>query len=442
MRRTRLLNGWAIPAVLALSLSACGWVGEDEDPPLPGKRVSVMLLESDLEPDPRLSDLEVRLPKPYRNSAWPQSSGYADHAMHHLDARADMEEAWSSDFGDGGDEDERLLSTPVVGGGRVFTVDVDYMVSAFSAKDGDRIWRKDVETEGEDGEGFGGGLAVDKGVLYLSTGYAQVVALSAEDGTEIWRSQASGPLRAAPTVGKGVVLVTTVDNQTVAFDAKTGEKTWSHTGFSETAGLIGGSSPAVSDSTAIVPYSSGELFSLRLSNGRVNWNGSLMSLRRGDALATLADIRGAPVVDRNVVFAISHAGRMAAFDKRSGARIWEKRIGGMNTPWIAGNFLFVLANEGHLVSMTRRGGRVRWLTSLPVWEDPEDRVDPISWVGPVLAGDRLILANTLGEVWSFSPYSGDALGKVDAGDAIRVPPVVADGTVYIQTESGDLLAFR
>src|SRR3546814_14206991 len=54
-----------------------------------------------------------------------------------------------------------------------------------------------------------------------------------------------GPRRAAPTVAGGRVFVVSIDNQLTALNAETGEKLWSHTGFSEPAGLLGGASPAV-----------------------------------------------------------------------------------------------------------------------------------------------------------------------------------------------------
>ncbi|RED53574.1 PQQ-binding-like beta-propeller repeat protein [Aestuariispira insulae] len=423
-------------------LAGCSWFGEDEAPPLPGDRVSIILLESDLEPDPRLADLEVRLPKPYVNKDWPQYGGYSDHAMHHLQAGDALTEAWSVSIGDGGDDENRLLNAPVISNGRIFTVDIDYEVRAHDVETGRLLWSREIEIPDEDDDAFGGGLAVDGDRLFLSTGYARVIAMSTENGQEIWRKIASGPIRSAPAVSKDIVLVTAVDNQSTAYSASTGEKLWTHTGFAESAGLIGGSSPAIHNSMAYIPYSSGELFALRLTNGRVAWSGSLASLRRVDTLSSLADIRGGPVVDRGVVFAISHAGRMAAFDQKSGARVWDRRIGGINTPWVAGNFVFVLASDGHLAALTRRGGRVRWLSSLPIWEDPEDREDPINWVGPVLVGDRLLLGNSIGELWTFSPYDGSALGREDVGDAIRVPPVVADGKIFIQTDGGRLIAFK
>ncbi len=61
------------------ALGACDlsnqWFGANEAPPLPGYRLSVLALESAVEPDPRIADLDVRLPKPYLNKSWPQAGG-------------------------------------------------------------------------------------------------------------------------------------------------------------------------------------------------------------------------------------------------------------------------------------------------------------------------------------------------------------------------------
>src|SRR5262249_32043192 len=57
-----------------LLLAACDtFLGEPEAPPLPGKRVSVLKLDSALDADPELAELQVKLPKPYANPEWPQS---------------------------------------------------------------------------------------------------------------------------------------------------------------------------------------------------------------------------------------------------------------------------------------------------------------------------------------------------------------------------------
>ena len=43
---------------------------------------------------------------------------------------------------------------------------------------------------------------------------------------------------------------------------------------------------------------------------------------------------------------------------------------------------------------------------------------------------------------SISPYDGRYLGAYNARGAIRLPPVVADRTLYILTDDADLIALR
>ena len=87
-------------------------------------------------------------------------------------------------------------------------------------------------------------------------------------------------------------------------------------------------------------------------------------------------------------------------------------------------------------------GRIRWVRQLPRFEDPEDQLGLIHWFGPVLAGDRLILAGTNGIAVSISPYTGEILGELDLPGVPAVSPVVAGNTLYFLTESATLIALR
>lgn len=431
-------------AIVAMTLfiGGCGYFFSEEEARIPGERIAVLRLERSLEPDRRVADLQVRLPRPTAKPSWPQAGGSSAHVQHHIALPATLREAWRTNIGEGSESTMRLLATPVIGDGRAFVMDVESQISAINTATGDVLWEYDPRVPDDDDEAFGGGIAYENGVLYVSTGFADVVSLDAETGKERWRKRMSGPMRAAPAVADGRVFVVTIDNQLFALNGETGERLWSHAGISEIAGLLGGASPAIAAGTVVVPYSSGEIFSLRVENGRPLWSDNLSSSQRLDALSTLADIRGMPVIDRGTVYAISHSGRMAAIDLRSGTRAWEKPIGGVEMPWVAGEFIYLLTNESQLVCLTRRGGRVRWVRDLPQFEEPDDRDDPIKWSGPALAGDRLIITGSHGEAWSVSPYTGKVLGRIDLSEEIFLPPVVADGTLYFLTEDGDLIAMR
>ena len=362
--------------------------------------------------------------------------------MHHLKIRNTVVEAWDQSIGEGSSDERRLVARPVVADGYVFTMDAEFEVNAFEISTGKQVWNYDPNVPEEDEETFGGGLAYEGGRVFMSTGFGKIIALRADNGAELWRGNLPGPSRSSPTVGGGRVFAVTIDNQTVAFDEESGKKLWTHSGISESAGLLGGGSPALVGNTVISPYSSGELVALRVTNGRVVWSDSLVAVRRTDTLSTVAHIRGHPVVDRGVVYAISHSGRLVAIDLRTGARVWDRSIGGSETPWVAGNFIFVLSNQGDLYCLTRLGGRVRWVQSLPKYEDPEDKDGPIKWFGPVLASDRLMVVGNHGEVLSVSPYTGAFLSKLELTDKLSVAPVVASGSVFFLSDDADLIVYR
>lgn len=430
-------------ALLAAALLAgCGAFDSAAKPKLPGKRISVLSLDHQLQPDPALSAVEVRLPRPQVNADWPQAGGYPNHLMHHLALGDGLEEAWTAGIGSGSSSRASLLSPPVVEGGRLYALDSAAIVTAFDAGSGARLWRADVTPRGEEAKGTGGGVAYADGRVFVATGFAQIVALDAATGKEIWRSTETAPFRGQPTVADGRVFAVTADNRLEVLAADDGRRLWGHSGMTEPAGLLGGGSPAVEGDVAIIPYSSGELVALRVENGRVLWVDSLAAARRTDALSALADIRGRPVIDRGRVFAIGHSGRMVSIDLRTGDRLWEQDVGGTDMPWVAGDYVYVLSNQSELFCLTRADGRVRWVTELPRYEEPEKKKDALRWSGPVLAGDRLIVAASNGESLSVSPYTGEVLGRMALPDGVYLAPVVAQRTLYVLTDEAQLIALR
>jgi len=450
-RRTRSrLSALATGVAACFLLTACDTVGDwfsggdDDATRLPGNRISVLQFQETLEPDPTLASQDVVLPAAVANSEWAQPGGTPAHNLGHVALPGRLSEAWRVSV-EGGSSTSPLLSPPIVAGGRVYVLDTDFDLHAFDEATGAEIWTVNMKREDQEGEAFGGGVSFFNGRLFVTTGFGEGIAVDPQDGSVIWRQRIAGPIRSAPTVADGRVFIVATDNQlvTLATEPVSGRVyQWAHTGILEQAALLGGSSVAVSNDTVIVPYSSGELFALRAENGRVAWQDNLAGARQGFNVAALADIRGLPVVDRGVVFAMSHSGRLAAIDERTGRRIWEQDIGGINTPWVAGDWLFVLSNEAQLVALARDTGRVRWITQLAAFEDPDDREDPIAWAGPILAGGRLILVNSEGELVEVSPQTGEIVATSDLPDATFIPPVVANNTLFVLTDDGDLVAYR
>lgn len=435
--RSRLLA----PLLVLLMLAGCDWFG-DKKQPLPGERISVLSLDRQLEPDPALATIPIALPPPVTNSDWPEPGGYPNHAMQHLSLPDRLTQAWKTSIGEGDSRYTRVLSQPVVSKGRIYAMDGGVQLSALDAENGSRLWQVDLKPEDERGNSLGGGVAFWNDRLYVSTGYAQVLALDPADGRVIWRKAVAAPIRSGPTVSDGRVFVVTVDNELVVLAADDGRRLWNHNAIPETASLLGGASPAVDGEVVVAAYSSGEIYALTVENGRPLWSDNFSNTRGVNAVASLADIRGRPVLDRGRVFAVSHSGRIAAIDLRSGERAWEQDFGSMHSPWIAGDYVYLLSNDNELVCLTRNEGKVRWVHKLPSYQNEKKRTDPMVWAGPVLGSDRLIVLSSAGDAISVSPYTGEPLGREEMSAGGFLGPVIADNSLYLLTDDANLTAYR
>ena len=414
----------------------------DDGPKLEGERISVLDLESTLQPDSEIAGEQVQLPEPYVNQNWSQAGGTASHAMYHLALPGDLDEAWRADTGTGVRDSQPLLAQPVVADARLFTMGAGQTVRAFDTANGERLWSRALNTGGNDDGAFGGGLAVADGRVFATTGFGAIFALDADSGEVLWRHETRTPIRGAPTVVQDKLFAVNIVNQTLALSLDAGEALWTHQGIEEQAGLIGSASPAASESSVVSAYSSGQLFALLNDNGRVLWNDGLAGISRTSRVSDMADIRGLPVLDRGRVVAASNSGRMVAVDLRSGARAWEVELASTETPWAGGDYFYVVTPEARVAAIRRRDGKIRWVTEIAAYEDMTEKTGPIYWHGPVLAGDRLILAGSHGTAVSLSPYTGEFLGRTELPGPPAVPPLVADETLYFLTEDATLLAFR
>ena len=439
---THTLRFLMAAALVAVTLSGCGWF-EKKKTPLVGERVSVFSDRKELEPDKDAASINITLPAPVANDSWPQSGGFANHAMEHLEIGASPQVLWTADVGAGTSSSRILTAGPVVAEGKVFVKDAESTVSAFDANTGGRIWSVTLKPEkARDANEFGGGVAYYGGRLFVTTGFADVFCLDPNDGHEIWNSTVSAPIRGAPLVFGDRVFSISIDNKLHAMAAVDGSDLWNFTGLQEVAGYVGGNSAAGASDVIVAPFSSGELVELRAENGRTVWNESLVGPRRESrAFGNLADIRGRPVIDRDLVIAMGSAGTIAAIDLRAGQRIWERNVGGSQTPWLAGRFIFVVTSSADVAALERSTGKVKWVTPLTQYAD-EKRREPIQWAGPVLASDRLLIGGSTGELLALSPYTGEVTGKLELREPMRLAPVIANRTIFILADSGRLIALR
>ena len=437
----RLRRTLAVVSCLAVAamLAACGGSIASLNPfkekeiPLSGDRISVMKPQDSPTIDPGVSAKPISLPAARTNQAWSQPGGVPSNAPGHLSWSAAGNTLWRASAGSGSSSDGRLTASPIVYQGRVFTLDAEGEVAAFSEASGDRLWRISLSPETESGEeGFGGGLAADGGKLMVVTGFGTVVALNIENGEVVWKKTVGAPIRTSPTAAKGKLFFVTTDSRLYCLSVADGEEIWTYRGLPGNTSLISNVSPAVSGDTVVVPFTSGDVIAYRISEGKPAWVDSLAKRRGGSSMAALSD-PARPAIDKGVVFAVGHSGKMVAMTAKDGARLWSLNVQGTQTPWVVGNTVFVVDINGKLMALTRDTGKIRWITDLP---------ESSRWNGPVLAGSRLWLTSAEGLLVGVDPNSGQVASQVDLDTPIFIAPIVASNRMYILSDKARLYALN
>lgn len=436
-----------LPIIVSIFLlSACSYFDSEPDKaPLPGERISILDLQKELHTSKtKKAAQNIEVPAAVNYQDWPQNGGYPHHAMQNLafGDSAQIERIWKADIGKGSDERLPLNARPVVAAGKVFTLDARSSVRAFHNQTGKRLWETNVRHAKEKEPVIAGGLAYSGNVLYVTSGYDEVLALNPDNGEIYWRTKISAGSRAAPTVYNGRIFVTGLNNNAIALQASDGKILWEYEGVGETTGLLGAASPAADDKLVIPAFSSGDLVALRVENGSVAWSDSLANSLRLGGMAGLSDIRGLPVIKDDVVIAVSFGGKIAAFDKRNGTRLWQQEISSTETPWVAGNTVYILSADYKLIAMNLRDGDILWISEIQKYKRPKKRKGLLTWAGPIMAGRRLLLAGENGQMLEYNPKDGSKLGEWNVKETIHIAPIIADGTLYILAEDGSLLAYR
>jgi outer membrane protein assembly factor BamB len=429
----------------SLALGGCGVLGGKGKPSTPtvGNRVPILSrIDTSATVDPALAATPVILPVAEANPDWPQAGNTPGKAYGNLALGSAPAQIWSAQIV-GSSTKQRLAASPVVGGGQLFVMDTAGTVHAFDANTGALRWRTPFRIKGDGANAiFGGGAAFDNGRVYVTTGLGEVAALDAGNGSVLWKVKQAGPLRGSPTIAFNAVYVMTQDNQIHALNAADGSTLWDESASSGQTGVFGVAAPAAGAGTVIAGFSTGEIIAYRYENGRQLWSDALARTSLSTSVGVLTDVDADPIIDRGRVFALGQGGRMAAYELVTGQRIWELNLAGISTPAVAGDWIFTLTDDARLLAIARASGKVRWVQQLQAFKNPEKKSGPVFWSGPVLAGDRLWMGNTHGEIWSAGAADGAPTMLAKLKNPISLAPVVAGQTLYVLDDSGRITAFR
>lgn len=387
----------------------------------------------------------ISLPSMRANANWSERSGNAQNRIVHPALGTSLSPIFAVNIGEGDSRSARITADPVVVGGVIYTLDARSRVTA-TATSGAPVWATDVARVSDNrNDASGGGVAVSGGRVFVTTGFGELTALDAASGATLWTQDLDAPGTAAPTVLGNLVYVVSRDSTAWAIEVDTGRIAWQLDGTPSQTAFGGGAGAAVTNDIAILPFPSGEVVATFPKGGARRWSSVVSGERVGQVVARISDIAGDPVIDGNTTYVGNFSGGLVSLDTFSGDRNWTAGEGAVNPVWPTGNSVFIVNDLNQLVRLDKADGSVIWRVDLPKFVDTgtiRKRRTVFAHYGPILAGGRLIVASSDGQLRSFSPTSGALLSATPIPNGAATNPVVAGNTLYVVTKAGQLVAFR
>ncbi|MYH32135.1 MAG: PQQ-binding-like beta-propeller repeat protein [Acidobacteria bacterium] len=248
------------------------------------------------------------------------------------------------------------FATPVVDGGRVFTLGAAGILSSWDAASGALLWRNDYSESVQVTGLFCGTSAsplVDGGKLIVQVGSdaggGRVLALDPATGDEVWVWRGVGPGYASPIVVEiegHRQVVTLTESSVVGIDAANGALLWSMPFTDEWHENI--MTPVWTGAHLVVsgPRQGTHAFAIRREND--GWRAA-----PGWSNARVTMYMSSPVLTAGTLYGHSstRSGQFVALDAASGAVQWasEGREGDLASVLLAGDDLLLLNSDAELV---------------------------------------------------------------------------------------------
>jgi outer membrane protein assembly factor BamB len=282
-------------------------------------------------------------------------------------------------------------ATPLVGGGRVFTLGVTGLLTAWDAASGAHLWRKDYTAQVDTSKLFCGTSAsplLAGGLLVVQVGSdvhgGRIAGLEPASGETKWEWKGPGPGYASPMlidVAGTPHIVTMTNSSVVGVDARNGSELWSIAFPDDWHENI--VTPVWTGSTLIVSGVRQGTQAYRLAQVAGAW--------RATALWKNADVTmymSAPVFGDGVIYGLGskRKGHFVALDAATGAVKWT-------TEGREGDHASVLLSPAHVLFLTSTGDLVVANRNPDAFElvKKYDLANSETWAVPILLGREIVL---------------------------------------------------
>ena len=334
---------------------------------------------------------------------------------------------WSTKIGDGMGK-HGLSMAPRFSSGTLFAADYKGKLVAVDAESGRKNW--ELKTE----QPFSGGPGLDEDQIYMGTIDGRVIAYERGSGTELWNAQVSSEVLTPPESAEGIVVVRCIDGRVFGLDAVNGRRIWIYDHKVPLLTLRGNPNLLIRAGVVFVGYDDGSVVSLKLEDGSVVWNQTIVSLEGRTELERLADIGTQMVIIASDLIVSSYKKRVVSLAADSGRLLWFKEISSATGIQVDRTNLAVSEANGDLWMLDRRNGATIWKL---------DQMSNRGLTRPAFYGNYVVVGDKEGYLHWLDTDIGSFVARVRPGKkGFAAAPLTVGTTLYVLTHGGDLIAYR
>ena len=278
-------------------------------------------------------------------------------------------------------------STPIFFNGRLYSIGMTGIVTAYDAASGKQLWQKPGSTVVPTFTTHSFSPVIDRGLVVFHLGGHDEGALTAFDantGDQRWSWKGDGPGYGSPVLadfGGTRQVVTITQGKLVGVDVATGALLWERPFVSPNN--TNSNTPVVAGDLLIVSSNGPPTSALRVTKQGDKWSVETV-WENAEVPMRLSDA----VLAGDVLFGLStrNSGQYFGVDVKTGKTLWtsEGRQGGHAAIARAGNLLFSLEDDGELVILQNSRTAFEPLRRYKV-------ADVATWGQPSYSGNRVFV---------------------------------------------------
>jgi len=302
-----------------------------------------------------------------------------------------------------------LEYSPILIAGSLYGINNNGLAFSVKTRSGKARWKREIASLNASAPGF------SDGYLYVSTlEPGRVQALDARDGKRIWSRDLPGRTESSPVVVKKLVIAGCECGTLYAFDKLTGKTVWER----DLGGEIK-AAPAVNDGVVYIGTYGGHFYAIRANDGSVKWESS----SQGGSFGRAGNFYATAAVGFGRVYVGNIDGRMYSFEQETGELAWSHSTGGYvyaaaalaDTEQTEPTVYFG-SYDGTFYALDARSGDERW---------SEDVGGPISGAGSVIGETVYVADLSTTRTHGYNAANGEKVFEFRDG---AYNPVISDGT--------------